>query len=259
VSIKFGSGRQLLGLVADPIISAQNLRVLTNVTLCACRRGGPAVTRAQAITASGAAVDIRASVFVLAAGASRTRGSCCCRCPTVCEILRSVENWIGRCFMEHPRDTSLLLKPRSPVLLSGAAFYDVGRSVDGCTTCGHWDWQTADLQVGSANFSVTLLPRERPVGVGAQNPATHGTRHARGGYGWSAMPDPSRYFDAFRLLMNLEATARSREPDHAIAERDALGVPRARLHWSWGAHARTTLDTVRSIVISELESAALGR
>jgi choline dehydrogenase-like flavoprotein len=73
------------------------------------------------------------------------------------------------------------------------------------------------------------------------------------------MPDPSRYFDAFRLLMNLEQQP---DPENRItlsAERDALGVPRARLHWSWGAHAQTTLDTVRSIVISELESAALGK
>jgi hypothetical protein len=44
--------------------------------------------------------------------------------------------WVGRCFMEHPRDSALVLRPRSSRLYRDVAFYDLHVARDGTAVVG---------------------------------------------------------------------------------------------------------------------------
>ena len=108
------------------------------------------------------------------------------------------------------------------------------------------------------NFSVTLLPQIPQPGIIRRSLRRFGLTRERRGYGWSQDPDPSKYFARFRLLINLEQRPRPENRVVLADERDALGVPRAQLHWTWSDTEQAEWERTRSLISAEIETAGLG-
>lgn len=103
---------------------------------------GGRVASALVATRRGRGFTVRARWFVLASGGvenarllllsgrrtkTRTGGR---------EGLGNRSGWVGRCFMEHPRDYSLTLTPYGPRLFSEARFFDPHQARDGTVIGG---------------------------------------------------------------------------------------------------------------------------
>lgn len=76
--------------------------------------------------------------------------------------------------------------------------------------------------------------------------------------GWSSLTRPERRYERFELMTVNEQIP---DPDNRItlcAERDALGMPKARLHWTWGAETIQCIERGRLVVKRALEAAGLG-
>ena len=255
--------------------NSANARLLCGATV---RRLSPVVSggriaSADVVDRDGRSFRVSARIFVLAAGAVENA-----RLLLVSEDDASVApgnggDWLGRCFMEHPRDRSLLLHPSDPGLFARAAFYDAHPGPDGTMIGG----RIALKSTGSGanrlpNASVTMLPRLRPAerrerrllrevvgprvfsGLVRLGLAVEGYR---GGYGWSRLPPEA--FDAFHLVVNLEQQA---HPDNRLvlgSRRDPFGIPRVELHWQWRPDDRAAHERLIARLAADLESSGLGR
>ena len=241
--------------------ASPNIRVHHHATVCRLKPGpgGGRVEEGEIASPDGRRHRIRAATFVLAAGAIEN--------PRLLQVSGLGNTMVGRCFMEHPRDHALTLIPASPEIFSQAAFYDAHPAPDGTIVGGRLALsEHAVRELGFPNTSLTLLPRVReespPTGMlGRLHQAIRALRSARprGGYGWSKQRDPFRYFDALRILVNLEQRP---DPENRVVlgtDRDALGIPRPVLHWRWRNDEQEEVVRLRSFLASTLESAGLGK
>lgn len=229
---------------------------------------GQRVIEAQIETGRGNRLTAHAKVFVLASGAienarllliSRAQASIPTWLPS---------EWIGRGFMEHPRDSALTLHPGSPDLYREFGFYDPHVASDGTVIAGRFGLHP-DLvrgKEGLPNASVTVLPRVRPVArrrpwgsrllarLGGSAP---GRRPGRAG--WSRSPGGEGLFEGLRLYTNLEQRP---HPENRIVlgdDRDALDLPRPVLHWQWREEDQARLERLRRLLATAFEGAGLGR
>jgi choline dehydrogenase-like flavoprotein len=234
----------------------RELRANPNVRLCEHatatrlvpgRTGEVARVEARA-RGHGELITVAARCFVLAGGAIENA-----RLLLQTEFLGGNE-WIGRCFMEHPRDWSLRLVPTSR---EAAAFYDARTDKEGVTVCGRLALAAHAAASGMPNFSITLLPELPPANRITSYLQRMGWLRDRGGYGWSQAPKP--FFDRFRLVINLEQ--RPRPENHVALGRDTdiHGNPRAELHWRWTNEEQAEWERLRARIIADIESAGLGR
>jgi len=248
-------------LFEDPS-RANQIRVYANTTVTSLRPGTPTnrVGEANAQTAGGAMLRVAADVFVLAAGAienarmllmmllhSETSG-----------LAGSGHRWIGRCFMEHPRDTAMTLVPRNADVVRRAGFYDAFTASDGTTIIGRVAFGDGPPNGDLPNMSIGLQPVERETG--RFRVLWRRVLHERSGtaYGWSQHGDPAGQVDRFRLLVNLEQRP---DPSNRVAlgsDRDSLGQLRPALHWRWDPSAQAQLESLRKIIAREFENAGLG-
>jgi choline dehydrogenase-like flavoprotein len=248
------------------IRAAENIRLFHHATCCALLTDGArrvSGVAAKSNTQQRFRVDAR--FVVLAAGAvenarlllaSGDRDT----------ALGNRHGWVGRCFMEHPRDYALRLVPRSADVLREIAFYDLHRSSDDAWIIGRLAPGESTLRSSDyPNASVTLLPRPRrrawldafdralgPMGI----PLFH--RPATLGYGWSSRAITERC-EALQVLINLEQRP---HPDNRVvlaSARDAFGVPTAELHWRWRDEEQATLRRLRSYLADRLSATGLGR
>jgi choline dehydrogenase-like flavoprotein len=208
----------------------------------------PTRSRVVAVTAagrSGRAVRIEARRVVLAAGAIENA-----RLLLVAD-LGNQHDWVGRGFMEHPRDRSLVLRPAEGVWdrLRG---YDLApdRPIAGRLALAASLVRRERLP----NASASLFPVWRPT-------LRHRLSGRRGaaGYGWAGQADLAAAFDRVELLLNLEQRPHR---DHRItlgAGRDPLGVPRAHLHWTWRPEDEAGLERLRRVMVDGLEATGAGR
>ena len=228
---------------------------------------GRRVVGAKLAGLSGGQLRVRATIFVLAAGAIENARLLLLSNGSSSDALGDRHGWVGRCFMEHPRDYALTLIPRSPDLFKAAAFYDAHPARDGTIVGGRVALDERAIRTARLpNASVTLLPRPKmePSSIGVRARLLSRLRHLvgrqpRSGYGWSRISEMSRTFDAFQLQVNFEQRP---NPENRVAlarKRDLLGLPQAEVHWRWREEEQANLERLRTVLASGLEGAGLGQ
>ena len=256
---QFGTAHALITPLLHTLRTSDNVRLLVHATACALEFDGRLVRCVSVADPAGRRFRVQSKLVILAGGAIENA-----RLLLVSDATRVLagHRWIGRCFMEHPRDASLTLVPRSPAFFREAAFYDRHRAADGTRIGGRIALSGATPgRAGVPNASVTLLPRLRSAAGSGRALAwlrQLGRRRGQEGYGWSAVPDPAGVFDAFRLLINLEHRP---HPENRIAladTRDALGVPRPALHFRWRDEDQAGLVRLRALIAETLEASGIG-
>lgn len=251
---ELGSGDLFTESLPAAIRAAANVRLCTNATLRHLRpdRAGEAVVAAELAARGGARLAVRARTFVLATGAVENARALLASAGAAPSWLADVRDWIGRCFMEHPRDYALTLLPR-PGVLDRAGFHDVHLSELGTLVAGRLALaERARGEERLPNLSITLLPHRRR----RLHRVVGRRRYPSSESGWSATPE--RY-DAFTVLLNLEQRPHRENRVVLGAGSDRLGVPVAELHWRWRAEDEVGLERTRSAVARELRAAGLGR
>ena len=259
---QFGHGRLFTADYVNALSNRGNVRLCDHATVVCLTRGShDRITQAQArVTTTGEPLQVMATFFVLAAGAIENARLLLLSAEHAGAAFASGHDWIGRCFMEHPRDTALSLVPRSQDLVRAAGFYDAHAARADLTVCGRLALRS---QAAAAhrlpNLSITLLPAAPLAGPVGRSLRRIGLIRERRGYGWSHDPDPARFIDRFQLLINLEQRPRPENRVVLSRERDALGVPRAELHWNWSAAEQAEWERTRSLIAADIESAGLGK
>lgn len=280
---RFGTDTTFVRRIPQALVAAPNATLLLHATvldLAVDVRTGR-LTSARVARADGSVFEVRAERFVLAAGAIENARLLLASTGAGSEGIGNRHGWVGRCFMEHPRDFSLRLVPTHDDWFDAMGFYDQHRTPDGSTILGRLALrEDAMRQHGLLNASLTLLPAgaARTDGVGARRAgpgrwlarlaglrldalraAASANAYPRGGAGWSVAPRRRDAFSFVRLLLNLEQAP---HPDNRIVlagQRDRLGVRRAQLRWQWRADEQAGLERLRGLVAKELEDAGLGR
>jgi choline dehydrogenase-like flavoprotein len=261
---RFGRLRAFATTWPAALRAAPNIRLLRHVTACRVRTDGCGrrVTALDAIADDGRTLTVRARQIVLAAGAIENARLLLLSADAL--GLGPAKEWAGRCFVEHPRDFALSLRPRSPELLSRAAFYDFHRADEGAALAGRIGFAASALREARVpNASVTLLPRLRPVGPLRQRVRDAMRRHfgwnpTPTDFGWSRVHDPHRRYDGFRLVVNLEQQPHIDNRVVLGHRRDALGLPEPVLYWRWRPEEQAGLERLRRALGRWLTESGLG-
>ena len=239
----------------------ENVAIATSVTVVGIevvQRGGR-VRHVRAVRRNGQRLEVAADNVVLACGAIENA-----RLLLLSGIGGSP--WLGRGFMEHARDFSLVLAPDSRAVFARAGFYDLFTAPDGTRLGGRLALTDAALEAHDLpNASLTLIPGTCTRGKSSRIErmlrrfrSRYGA-HRRGRYGWSSMPDPDRAFDHFRLVLNLEQRADRRNRITLSGRRDRHGNPLPALHLEWFAEEQRRLDRLRELLARWFREADLGR
>ena len=256
---RFGRAAQFLDAQLPDLCAAQDVRLYSHLTACALEAGaGSRVAALSARTRGGATLRIRARVFVVAAGAIENARLLLTAASAVPAWLQSVQPWLGRGFMEHPRDTALRLIRASPAVFDRARFYDAFAAGGGAILCGRLAFADGAPD-GLPNMSVTLLPRRRASDSWVRRLLGRPRGATTADYGWSETADLPAHFDAFRLLINLEQRPHADNRIVLADARDAFGLPRAALHWRWRDAEQDALVRLRRLIAATLQQAGLGR
>ncbi|HEY2897716.1 MAG TPA: GMC family oxidoreductase [Gemmatimonadaceae bacterium] len=252
-----GTRDALLSPLLASIARATNVRLCTHASAVALR-GDPSgrnITRVSIATPGGARWTLRAKRVVLAAGAVENA-----RMLLLTDdgsgALGNASGWVGRGFMEHPRDRALTLHPRTPDLYSHSVFYDRWRAGDGTWLIGrlaldHTALGSEDL----LNASATLFPRASVMRrrLRAASPSIVTRWLWNEGHGWSRAGGGARVYDGFTVMLNVEQTPHPENRVTLSTRCDSLGVPLAALHWSWHADDHSRLERLRARFATELE------
>ena len=254
---QFGARDALISPLRAAIEGAANVRLCTHATAVALGRdaSGRRIARISVATSGGARWSVRAKRVVLAAGAVENA-----RLLLLSDdgtgALGNGSGWVGRGFMEHPRDRALTLRPHSPELYERAGFYDLRRATNGTWVVGRLALGDAALTSGEQlNASATLIPRLGAVTRRLRGilPAFAGWWLPSEGHGWSRQHG-ARAFDGFTVLLNLEQSPNPENRVTLSARRDSLGVPLPALHWRWRADDHRRLQRLRELVGQDLAS-----
>jgi len=259
VSRVYQAGRReaFLTRLLETIVSSPTARLVTHATVVGLHRGAAArdVTHVSVSTPGGALWHVRADIVVLAAGAVENA-----RLLLVSDdgtgSFGNRSGWVGRGFMEHPRDCALTLRPRSAALYERSGFYDSSRAEDGTWVVGRIAVASDALSSGALlNASATLFPRLTATarGVRAMMPAVAHRWLPGEGHGWSRRRTARRVFDGFTVLLNVEQPPHPENRVTLSARRDSLGVPLPALHWRWSPDDHRRLERVRALVAGSIE------
>ena len=252
-----GTRDALLSPLRASIARATNVRLCTHASAVALH-GDPStrsITSISVATPGGARWSVRAKRVVLAAGAVENarmllltdEGS---------GAMGNASGWVGRGFMEHPRDRALTLHPRAADAVRAVGIL---RSV--ARRRRHVDRRpprARSRSLGSEdllNASATLLPRpsQRARDCALALPSFVARWMRREGHGWSRARGSARAYDGFSVLLNVEQSPHPENRVTLSARRDSLGVPLPALHWSWRADDHARLERLRARVATELE------
>jgi hypothetical protein len=224
--------------------------------------GDRRVRSVRGVSHSGEHFEVIARTVVLACGAVENA-----RQLMLAGVDRwSGTQWLGRGFMEHARDFSLVLAPYSPEIFAAASFYDFHTGPDG-TRIGGRLAITEDARSGHGipNASLTLVPR---AAGGRRHPVVNRLVRAgiramgagrRGRYGWSRMPALSRRFDVFGIVLNLEQRPHASNRIELDERRDRFGNWLPRLFLDWTPAEQAGLERLRELLAEWLHTAGLGR
>jgi choline dehydrogenase-like flavoprotein len=223
----------------------------------------PGASRVQGVRiaeSDGRFVEIEARTVVLACGAVENARLLLLADPGV----GTGSEWLGRCFMEHARDFSLTLVPRSRELLAEAGFYDAWTSADGFVVGGHLALTDEAIDdFGLPNAAMTLVPRARGgprswLSAHAPGPLRRAVGIPPGRYGWSRARSPAKQFDCFRVILNLEQRPRRSNRVELSQRRDRFGNPLPRLVLQWTAEEQAGLQKLRGLIREWFHLADVG-
>ena len=280
---QFATDAPFLKGIPEALSAAPNVTLLTHATALEFITDAPA-QRVQAVRVArpdAPAAVVRAKRFVLAGGAIENARLLLASNGTSPGGLGNRHGWVGRCFMEHPRDYALRLVPARSDWFDEIRFYDQHRAADGTPILGRLALRDEAMQAHDLlNASVTMLPSGAPEsaraagwgarlgrrlqrlaagrGAAARDPAGTSS-YPRGGAGWSEDAQRRRNFTFVRLLVNLEQAPHADNRVVLSDRLDRLGARRALIHWQWRAQEQARLERLHALLTRELEGAGLGR
>jgi choline dehydrogenase-like flavoprotein len=220
------------------VAGASNVAVYTGATATrlGCEGTGTRIHGLEGVTRAGRRFRLRASVFVLAAGAVENPRLLLVSRETGRHAPGDQGGWLGRCFMEHPRDTSLVLIPESAEADARLRFAERRVTADGTLIAGRLATTDAECRrLAHPKAYLTIQPIRSP-GLAAR--------------AWRRITGGPRPTDPRQLLLNLEQRP---HPENRItlgANRDQLGVPRPTLAWRWRDHEQAGLERLREATAS---------
>lgn len=263
----FGGRDALLGPMLRSIRVASNVRMISHATAVRLETDPTdrEVRRIQIGSPNGPTWWVAAGQVVLCGGAIENARLLLYSARTP-ESLGNRSGWVGRCFMEHPRDRSLVLRSPSRTAFDRLRFYDAHEHEGGALVAGRLSIAPDEIRAGGLlNASATLLPAVRETVRVLRSVAGPLARRRpaeellpRGGHGWSSHPAPALAFDGFSVLINLEQAP---DPENRVVlgrRRDALGIPMPELRWRWRARDEFSRQSVRSVIANVLRRAGLG-
>lgn len=262
---QMGSRAALLTPLLASVREHANVRLCTGATAVQLQVDGTGA-RVTVANPDGRRWQVRANRVVLAGGAiENARLLLLCAAEGGGVMDRS--GWLGRGFMEHPRDRALTLSLAPVTDPRRLGWYDAHCAADGTPLVGRLalDERLA-REPGMLNASGTLLPIVRParerlraaLGRAGRLRAIQKWLPA-GGHGWSTHPAPERVFDGFTILLNLEQPPRRENAIVLGDRRDAFGIPLPVLRWQWHPDDHARLVRLRGIVARALEQSGIGR
>ncbi len=283
---RFGTDTPFVRQIPDALAASADTTLLLRATVLGLLADAPGTSGARVRVArvarpDGSVFEVRAGRFVLATGAIENARLLLATARAPGGVLGDGHDWVGRCFMEHPRDYSMRLVPSRSDLLDAIRFYDQHRTAGGSTILGRLALrEEAIREHGLPNASVTMLPAaaRTPAGSGGwrarvgrwlhraaghrgvdAGSATGASEYPRGGTGWSARRGPAGELRFVRLLVNLEQAPHP-ENRVVLGDRcDRFGVPQVQVHWRWRPEEQAQLERLRTLIAAELEGAGLGR
>jgi choline dehydrogenase-like flavoprotein len=264
---QFGPSHVFTNGLVEKIAKAENVQILYHATGCTLRLAGRRrdVACLDAVSLSGTRFSVKARVFVVAGGAiENARLLLASRTPGFSEPGND-HGWLGRCFMEHPRDRSMVLIPNDSVFYEKARFYDLHPAADGTLIGGRIALTEEAIRTEglvNASMSILPLPRElpdRPLSRVSQYVKRLLGRRFQPGYGWSDVRAPERHYRGFQLLINSEQLPRKENGVRLGTSTDRFGVPLARLQWRWRKEDQTELERVKSVFAEAFTAANVGQ
>jgi choline dehydrogenase-like flavoprotein len=259
---QFGYAERFTRELVNELLDSESISVLTSTTVVALDidQATHWVRAVRAVDGDGTDVEVNAGAVVLACGAVENARLL---------LLAGLgdpggSEWLGRCFMEHPRDFSLVLIPSSPELVSRAGFYDLRTSDDGFLVGGRLTLtDEARERHGLPNGSLTVVPkrrltRRRRLAQRAPGPLRRLLRtRPPDRYGWSRLSSWAN-FDRIQLILNLEQRPDPRNRIELGARCDRLGNPLPRLLLTWTDEEQKSLEQLRELLREWLRTAGLG-
>jgi choline dehydrogenase-like flavoprotein len=263
---QFGPARLFTHTYPHELGASDDVHVYDHIVVRELTIVGGAVHAAEASALSGARVSVRADTFVVAAGAIENARLLLLSAAGDGRAPGNAYGQLGRCLMEHPRDRALTLVPSSRSWLADATFYDAHAGPDDTVVCGRIAVDgRATRAAGLPGASLTLLPGHRGLwpstGIAGRIARRMGVpwiAGPTGGHGWSGRSPRRLRTASVPLLINLEQRP---DPDNRVelsADRDALGQPRAIMHWRFRRHERDALDALRRTVAAALDDSGIG-
>jgi choline dehydrogenase-like flavoprotein len=254
-----GTRDAFLAPLRASIDRATNVRLCTHASAVALHSDASrrSITGVSVATPGGLPWRVRAKRIVLAAGAVENARLLLLTDAGAGAMGNNGAGWVGRGFMEHPRDRALTLRPHSADVFAQSSFYDQWRAADGTWIVGRLALEDAALASGDLlNASATLIPRlsnaRHRMRAALPSFATRWMQSE--GHGWSRKRGAAHAFDGFTVLLNVEQSPHPENRVTLSARCDSLGVPLPALHWSWRADDHRRLERLRTLVARDLES-----
>jgi choline dehydrogenase-like flavoprotein len=257
---QFGSAERFRRDIPDQLARSSNATLCSSATAVGFDWHGHSIESVRANGPKGNRFTIHARRYVLAAGGVENA-----RMLLVEERLGTIHDrsgWLGRGYMEHPRDYSLRLVSKSRNLFKQLEFFDAHRR-EGTIACGRVAFrEEAILEHNLPNASITFLPTGqawRPAHWRVERLAWRRfgwSLQWPPGHWWSRVPSWARFFDGFQLLINLEEFPAKDNRLTLDDARDRFGVPRVRLHRCWHSDDAERLSRLKPLIEQSL--AGLG-
>jgi choline dehydrogenase-like flavoprotein len=262
---QFGPARVFTEVCLHELQRADNVTIgyYMNAIALDTDKDGERVLAVRCASTSGAQFRVRAKTFVLAAGGIENARLLLLSDEDAPGGLGNRYGWVGRCFMEHPRDYSLTWRPRDRELFEETQFYDAHAAL-GKTVMGRLALREEVMRAEKlTNVSATIRPIASSAALAAKLHLPLRKRwlnrsQPQCGSGWSKIIDKQRSFGGFRLSLHLEQIP---EPENRIElswDRDALGVPKVKVYWRWTERDAANLQRIRELIGSELANSELG-
>ncbi len=294
---RFGQGTPFLRELPAALRRDPRAGVVLHATLKKLRlnASGEAIESAEVTIDGHRDFQVRARVFVLAAGGLENARILLLHDEIRRGGLGNAHDMVGRCFMDHPAVTLGTLRPLSAALFEDAAFYDQrfvnGRAVMGClhirpevmrrermlNLSAAVSPRLRDLRSNLAPVAGQLVakgPRflwERglakaagmPTGASADGASPSWRRLLDGYYsecfcGWSEARRKRRRFSDFRVRCLVEQSADRANRVTLGDAVDAFGQRKIRLTWKWHEPELRTLRKAQEIFCNELPAAGIG-
>jgi choline dehydrogenase-like flavoprotein len=254
---QFGNAKQFTSVLPGRLSKIETMALVPSTTvvdldLDRARRRARGV---RAVADDGQRVEVRARMVILACGAVENA-----RLLLLAGLAgEGGSEWLGRGFMEHARDFSLLMTPDSRELFAEASFYDQ-HTTDGGLRIGGRLTVTDDAldSFRLPNAAMTLVPSRRGMKHRLVRRVLRQFGRTVGRYGWSRVRSPATAFDAFEIVLNFEQRPHRWNRIELGSRRDRFGNPLPRLILAWTDEEQETLERLRDCLGEWLRTARLG-